>query len=190
MFDGFPKSDFEVVSAEGDLRGTTSAIATDDMIVVLDPSIIIQLGDEMRRALPNGTDEAFEVLDPRFYDKTFGIPAHFQVKVRRKGMFPHNTGGHLNITVSGSNARVNLGSTDNSTNIVGDNSVLGDIRAAITKEISDQAAREGLLAAVTNMEKTRGSGSFVSAYQTFVGLAADHIGVIGPFLPALAGLLG
>ena len=34
-----------------------------------------------------------------------------------------------------------------------------------------------------------GGTGFVGAYQKFVGLAADHMGVIGPFLPALTGLL-
>lgn len=191
MFEGLPKSKFEIISPEGEVRATTNAIHTGgEVVIVPDPSVVIQPGDEMRRTLPNGTDDTFEVVDPQFHDRTFGIPAHFQVKVRRKGMFPHHTGGHLNITVSGPNARVNVNSTDRSTNIVGDSAVFGDIRAAIIKGVPDEAARGGLIEAVDEMEATREGGGFVAAYQKFIGLAADHIGVIGPFLPALSGLLG
>jgi hypothetical protein len=112
----------------------------------------------------------------------------FKSKSVVKGCFP-NTGGHFNVTVSGSNARVNIGSTDNSTNIVSDNGVFEEIRAAAIREIADQSVCAKLIAAVDEMEATQHSGGFVSAYQKFIGLAADHIGVVGPFLPALAGLL-
>jgi hypothetical protein len=157
--------------------------------MVPDASVVIHPGDEMRRSLPNGTDETFEVVDPRFHDETFGIKPHFQVKVRRKGAFPHHTGGHFNITMSGANARVNLGSTDNSTNLVGSAAVFGDMTSAITNGISDAAAREELLRAVKEMRNSRGGGGFLGAYQRFMALAANHMEVIAPFLPALAGLL-
>lgn len=190
MFEGFPKSKFDIVGPEGELRGSTSAIHTGELIVVSDPSLVILPGDEMRRGLPNGTDETFEVVDPQFYEKMHGIPAHFQVKVRRKGTFAHNTGGHLNITISGPNARLNLGSTDNSTNIVGDSTVLGDIRTAVNAAVSDPVEQGKLLSAIDQLDQAHGTNGFVAAYKRFMEVAADHMGVIGPFLPALAGLLG
>jgi hypothetical protein len=191
MFNSFPKSKFEIIGPDGIVRTTVEAIdGGDGTIVVPDALVIIQPGDEMRRALPNGTDETFDVLDPQFHENFHGIPAHFQVKVRKKGTFPHHTGGHLNITVSGPNARLNVGSTDNSTNIVGNTTVFGDLANAIANGVTDTAAREELLAAINAMQQAHGSGGFVGAYQKFMSLAADHMGVIGPFLPALAGLLG
>ena len=189
MFDDFPKSTFEIVGPQGESRGTTQAIHTRDQIIVLDTHLIIQTGDEMRRALPNGTDETFEVTDPHYQEETFGIPAHFQVEVRRKGVFPHNAGGHFNISVSGANARVNIGSTDHSTNSVHDSSVFADLRSAITNNVTDDEQQRQLMAAIEQMEAKRGGPDFVGAYQKFIGLAADHIGVIGPLLPALTGFL-
>ncbi|MDO7837101.1 hypothetical protein Q4610_18820 [Sphingobium sp. HBC34] len=43
-----------------------------------------------------------------------------------------------------------------------------------------------LVEAVKEMEKAKGTGRFVAAYQKFMGLIADHQGVITPFHPALA----
>lgn len=128
MFNQFPKSKFEIIGSDGVVRCSVKAIHSGDTIVVPDASVVIQPGDEMRRTLPNGTDETFEVTDPRFHERFHSIPAHFQVKVRRKGTFPHNTGGNLNVTMSGPNARINVGSTDNSTNLVGSSAVSATFR--------------------------------------------------------------
>lgn len=190
MFNHFPKSKFEIIGSDGDVRTTVEAIdGGDNTIVVPDPTVVIHPGDEMRRSLPNGTDETFEVVDPRFQDQFHGIPAHFQVKVRRKGTFPHHTGGNLSITMSGPNSRVNIGSTDNSKNVVGNISVFNDLRTAISNGVSDEEDRRKLLAAAEDMEHQHGSGGFLGAYQRFMSIAADHLGVLGPLLPAVSALL-
>jgi len=189
MFNHFPKSTYEIIGPDGVVRSKVQAIGGGDTITIPDPTVVIQPGDEMRRVLPNGTDEIFEVIDPRFHERFHSIPAHFQVKVRRKGTFPHGTGGNLNITMSGANSRVNIASTDNSTNVASDIKVLNDLRSAITDGVSDQEARDKLLAAVEDLQREHGGSGFLGAYQRFMSIAADHIGVIGPFLPALAGLL-
>lgn len=189
MFEGFPKSKFEIVGPDGSVRGETNAIHTGNTIIVLDVKLVILPGDEMRRSLPSGIDETYEVVDPVFHEKTFGVQPHYQVKVRRKGAYPHGTGGHFNITVSGANARVNVGSTDNSTNMVGSAAVFGDLTAAIKDGISDETQRDILLSSVQAMKEEHGGGGFVGAYQRFISVAADHFGVVGPFLPALASLL-
>lgn len=189
MFESFPKSKFEIIGPDGKVRATTLAIHADDTIVVLDEKLVILPGDEIRRGLPNGTDETFEVVDPRFHEETFGIPPHFQVKVRKKGTYPRHTGGHFSITVSGPNARVNVGSMDNSTNVVAEAAVFGDLAMAIRNGVADQAERDKLLSAVEAMKQAHSGGGFLAAYQRFMSVAADHFGVIGPFLPALAGLL-
>lgn len=188
-FDGFPTSDFEVISPEGDVRNVAKGIISGNEIVVFDEKLVVFAGDEMRRALPNGHDEAFHVVDPQFFTAFGGIPSNYQIKVRRKGTFPHHTGGNFSISVTGPNARVNIGSTDNSKNVVGDVTVFRELRAAVSSGVSDEGQRAELLAAVEAMDAARGHGGFVQAYQRFISLAADHLGVIGPFLPALAGFL-
>lgn len=187
-FDRLQKSEFEVISPEGEVRGSGEGIFTGEKIVVFDESLLVFAGDEIRRRLPNGADEAFEVINPNFYGKMNSIPANFQIDIRRKGSFPRGEGGHMNISVSGDNARVNIGSTDNSTNTVTHGALFSDIVATIERVVpADQ--REVLIDAVREMERTRGTGGFVGAYQRFVAVAADHVTLIVPFLPALTALL-
>ena len=189
-FSHFPHSDLEVVSPQGEVRATGRGIFTGSKIIVFDEKLLVFAGDEIRRALPNGSDEAFTVVDPKFFDKMMGgMPAHFQIDVRRKGAFPHHQGGHYNITVSGENARVNIGSTDNSTNVVNNSGVFADLIHAIEGGLTNKTQKAVLIEAVKEMEKTKGTGGFIAAYQKFMGLAADHLGVITPFLPALSGFL-
>lgn len=190
MFDSFPRSTFDIVTPEGQSRGLVEAIAAGAEILIPDERVIISPGDEMRRTLPNGTDETFEVVDPIFNQETFGIPGHFLVKVRKKGMFAHKTGGNYHITLSGSNSRVNIGSIDNSTNVVVDKSVLSSLREAINTHVADDGERSALLAAVTEMEGAEDKTKLGIAYQKLIASAADHMTVLTPFLPALAGMFG
>lgn len=188
-FASFPQSAFEVISPSGELRAAGSGVFTGQQIVVFDEMLQVSAGDEIRRQLPNGSDETFEVIDPQFFPGMAGIPPNYQIDVRRKGAFPHHTGGHFNITVSGQNARVNIGSTDNSINNVNDSRVFAELIHAIEAGIEDSQQKAALIAAARDMQGAHGNKGFLAAYQKFIGLAADHIGVVSPFLAALGGML-
>src|SRR5690348_8965713 len=119
MFSHFPQSTLKIVSPEGIIRSVEKGIVSSKSITIPNEKTIIHIGDEIRRTLPNGIEETFEVLDPVYYEGMAGaIPPHYQVKIRRKGSFPAGTGGHLTFNVSGPNARVNIGSHDHSQNTV------------------------------------------------------------------------
>jgi hypothetical protein len=45
------------------------------------------------------------------------------------------------------------------------------------------------LKAVDEMKGQRGGAGFTAAYRNFVSLAANHLGILAPFLPALSQLL-
>lgn len=189
-FSNIPKSDFEIVSPEGDVRSTGKGVFSGAKVVVFDDKLLVFAGDEIRRTLPNGADETFTVVDPVFYNRMSAIPAHFQIDVRRKGTFPHGKGGYYNITVSGENARVNIGSTDNSTNVVNNSGVFADLINAIEGGVENVEQKAVLVEAVKDMEKAKGTGGFAASYAKFMGLAADHIGVVTPFLAPLASMIG
>jgi len=87
MFDHFPQSEIQIVAADGSIRGSTKAIIDGATATIPNATVVIVAGDEIRRKLPNGTEETFEVIDPVFHEKLRVIPAHFQVKIRRKGTF-------------------------------------------------------------------------------------------------------
>ncbi len=187
-FDGFPKSKFEIISPDGEIRGQSEGIFTGKMVAVFDSMLQVFVGDEIRRRLPNGTDEAFNVTDPVFHQGLHSIPDHFQIKVARKGAFPHNQGGHFNIVVNGANGRVNINSKDNSRNVVGDHAVFNELEDVIRGSVNSDNQPE-LLRLVEDMRLNQGTEGFRGAYQRFITSAAAHMTVFAPLLPALALML-
>jgi hypothetical protein len=184
-----PTSICEIVSGAGDLIATTKAAILPKNIVVFDTSIAINIGDEVRRRLPSGQDEAFEVTDPTFFQEFHGTKAHYQLKYRRKGTFPHGAGGNYTFHVSGNNTRVNIASRDQSTNLVVEGDVFGNLTAALRNGVQDGEKLSELLAAIDAMRREQNKPGFAVAYQKFVSICADHIGLVAPFLPALTALI-
>jgi hypothetical protein len=182
-----PPSDIEIVAPDGTVRHRTKGSVDAKEVRIQDPNILIQPGDEIRRRILSGAEETFEVIDPVFYQHGI-FPAHYQVKVRRKGTFPSGQGGNY-VHVSGQNVRVNIGSHDQSTNIATQGDVFGDIAAALSGAVKNAEELNEILSVVDEMKRQRGGTGFAAAYQKFVSLTADHFGIIAPFIPALSQLL-
>ncbi len=182
-----PNASVTIVDREGNIRANTRAlIAGSELAVIEDVSLTIEPGDEIRRVLPNGQEEAFEVIDPVFYDVGVGrIRKHYQVKMRRKGTFSPHTGGNYNIHVSGQNARVNIASQDSSQNYAVEAGTFCELRDVIQQGVSDEAERERLHALVRAMEAEKNKPGFAAAYQQFVASAANHVPLLAPFFHLL-----
>jgi hypothetical protein len=90
----------------------------------------------------------------------------------------------------GPNSRVNMNSTDNSLNVasVSNDKTFVQMREA-AQSIRDDLERDKILSHIAELESTKGSKGFLSAYQTFMGVIADHMTVFAPFLPVLAQML-
>ncbi len=177
-----------IVAPDGSERCRVQAYFAGNLFIVEDMNADMQPGDELRRSLPNGKDDVYQIVDPALYD-TGRMPAHYQIKVSRKGTFDHNAGGHL-ISVTGPNSRVNINSTDNSTNVAYAGDLFGDMRNVIQAGVADPARRSEIVAAIDDAERAKGTTNFLSAYQKVVSVAADHVGLLSPFLPSLTGLIG
>lgn len=96
-----------------------------------------------------------------------------------------------NYTVTGPNARVNVGSTDNSTNtVLADNTALFQQLRDILIQIPDSSKRAAMASTVESMEQSAGTSSFARHYTHFISLAADHVGLFSALLPAITALLG
>lgn len=104
-----------VERADGVRYENVNALVTRKMILIPDSKIPIAVNDAILRRLPSGLIERMVVTDPGFYSTIHDISAHYQVKYKLEGQKPANTPGYQ-IHLSGANARVNINSTDNSTN--------------------------------------------------------------------------
>jgi len=96
-------------------EGIKAQVST-GLIITSDATLPIEPGDHFIRIQPSGLAEDYIVIDPGFMSAGRGlIPPHFQSKVRRSDapVAPPST---IINNIHGPNARVNINSTDNSTN--------------------------------------------------------------------------
>ena len=181
-------SPVEVVSPEGEIRSKSTAYFTGTTVFIDDMTIDIRAGDELRRRLPNGNDEAWRVDDPKLYETPMLAP-HYQVKVSRPQIHPHHQGGNFNITVSGANSRVNINSQDSSTNTIQTNPVFNQARDILTNSAIDASQKTAIRAEIDGMETATNQSAFKESYDRFISSASDHITVFAPILPALMSAL-
>jgi hypothetical protein len=62
-------------------------------------------------------------------------------------------------------------------------------KTALRSGVQDGEKLNRLLAAVDEMRREQHKPGFVVAYQKFVSICADHLGIVAPFLPALTALI-
>lgn len=175
----------EIVSPEGEVRSRVQAYYAGNMFVIEDMSVDVRAGDEIRRRLPNGNDEAFRVDDPKFYGSG-GFGKHYQVKVSRSKIHPRKSSGNYTVHVTGANSRVNINSTDTSTNTVQEMTVFNQARELLASSgvALDKAVE--IAGHIEEMEKATSQPKFSEGYQRFIAATADNIGVFAPILTALA----
>ena len=181
------KSDRKIVSPEGQIRSMERGLVDSKQIIIENTKAVILVGDEIRRTLPNGMEETFEVIDPVCFT---GPLAHYEVRFRRKGAFPSGTGGNFTFHVSGPNSRVNVNSHDQSHNTVIADNAFVELKTKIKSDVSDAEEQSCLLAAIEKMQNHLDDRTaFAAAYQKFIASAANHMTLIAPFLPAITNLL-
>ena len=114
------------------------ASVQDKIILLMRSDVLIESNDLIKRTMSNGGMETFQVIDPGFHEGAGGaIPAHYKMKVKKLGL-PEAEKAIQSIVynISGSNARVNNHSTDNSNNLVSINSSLSESIEALKAEIN------------------------------------------------------
>jgi len=160
-------------------------------IFIIDADLPVEPGDHFLRQLPSGLIEDFIVDDPGFVQGALGIESHFQATVRRSDV-PMGSAQTVTNHISGHNARVNIGSTDNSINVFKSQSALFTGLEKASTQIADTEKREAISEAIRGMREAHEnqSGDFLEKYRSFISLAADHMTFFAPFLPDLASLLG
>jgi hypothetical protein len=92
-------------------------------------------------------------------------------------------------TVSGHNARVNIGTHDLSINIANSETIFSELRKAIEANVADKELSGRLVEKTTELEAEIGKPSGWNIYSDLVALGANHMTVIGPFIPALTELI-
>jgi len=132
-----------------------------------------------------------DVFAGRIPAATFNILNPIQIrleKARVQGarVAPQNESSMNQIfNVHGPNARVNIDSTDNSTNIVNQGIHFSELRKAIESGVADGVERATILERLTDLEMATDRESGAKRYQAFIASAHHHMALIGPYLPVL-----
>ncbi|MDZ7788122.1 MAG: hypothetical protein U5K73_08405 [Halofilum sp. (in: g-proteobacteria)] len=164
-------------------------------IFIQGKELLIESGDLIQRSMSNGAEETFEVIDPGFHECFHGIPAGYQMDVRKLGI-PEAKSAIQSITynVTGHNARINQNSIDQSVNVVELPQDVAEnieaLRAEIERVVQDPSVRNEATDVVDAIESQFRSGApKKSVLQALVrGLpSAGSIASIGSFLLSLAG---
>ena len=185
-----------LVKKDGQRFENLSASVQPGLIFTDNPKIPIEDGDQFERQLPSGIVEVFTVVDSGFQQGLDTIPAHYQSKVRKNtAESPRSprpaAEPQVVYNLIGPNARVNIQSSDSSTNVVSvESAVLFDnLREAIRKSSLDSTIAGQLIQNVRAMQSAVGTKTFAERYKEFIAVAADHMTLVAPFLPALTQLL-
>lgn len=141
-----------------------------------------------------------DVFAERIPAATFNIVNPIQVRlekarVQSARVAPHKESSVNQIfNVHGPNARVNIDSTDNSTNVVHQGVPFEEIRKSIEAGVADAGERTTMLTALADLQSASDQESGSKRYQAFIASAHHHMALLGPYLPALGhwvhGLMG
>jgi hypothetical protein len=139
--------------------------------------------------MPGGTEQLYRQL----LAQAVGVNAAFvKTQIDRRRLMPKRTEGPITIyNVQGDNARWNLNSTDQSANIVTKSSTefFTTLRERIEAGVRDEIERKKILEAVAVLEDSNGKASFAQRYTDFMAVAANHMTLLAPFIPALTEML-
>lgn len=149
-------------------------------------------GDLLERQLPHGKIETYLVEDVRYTPGLEVIPPSYTLTLSnvakpKKEPVPRT----VTYNLYGTNSRVNNHSTDQSRNVVGIEpaDLFRKIEEALNNVTAGNEDLQALQREVAEMKATQGQPTFVTHYIRFMSLAADHLTVFIPFLPALAQML-
>lgn len=149
-------------------------------------------GDMLERVLPNGRVELYQIDDVQFRAALNPIPGHYVLQVSNTAKpKPQLAPTSVTYNLHGNNNRVNIHSNDHSHNSVGiePSDLFTRIDETLAASVSNAEQLASLRATLADMQAQQGQPSFAEYYVRFMGLAADHLGVLTPFLPALAQLI-
>ena len=182
-----------IILSDGERHEDIRASVQRKQVIINDTTIPISVGDRIERSLPSGQKEILIATNVHLWTGGVRIPDHYEIDYEREGTERSRSEvPGVNVNVSDSpQARVNVNSTDQSTNTIHQQreEVFSGIRQLLDESVTDQSELALLHQKIEDMESNLGSGDFTTAYQDFIAAAANHMTVLAPMLPALTGLL-
>ena len=196
IFRSFKNDRVTLVKKDGKRFEDLPASVQSGLILTDNPEIPIEDGDQFERQLPSGIVDVFTVVDSGFHQRFKSIPAHYQSKVRKNTAAPPPSPRpaaepQVVYNLIGPNARVNIQSSD-SVHKCGQCRICRSVRQLARSDPKILTGFHHRAAAhpnVSAMQSAVGTKTFGERYKEFIAVAADHMTLVAPFLPALTQLL-
>lgn len=190
MFDELMNDIVTIQTGNGEVYTNIRASVQGKKIFTERTDIPISPGDRVIRRTNAGVEEVFIIEDPGFQKGLGPIGDAYQMTVHRAGASkPH--AGTVIYNVTGPNARFNNNSIDASTNVINQThkELFEALRKVIENQIHSQVEKARLLSGAEALKREVGTSGFTTRYAEFMSLAANHMQVLAPFIPALSQLL-
>lgn len=190
-FQSMMKDTIDLLKQDGTKTAGIKGSVQQNKIITFDSSVLIEPRDLLIRRASNGAVETYEVIDPVFHEGFGGIPASYQIDVKKLGI-PEAKQHVQSITfnVSGTGARVNSNSTDNSTNAINIGSqVLGDLRTIRRELASANLSLEQATAASDVLEAVEQQLSTNKPNRTVVKALLDALPSVATIGSAIASIV-
>lgn len=180
-----------IVKTNGEIFDDIKANVQTKMIFIHDEKLPLEENDTIYRKLPSGLVEKYIVIDRGYFSGIGSIRGHYEAKVRKEGSI--NEEKYKSITniynVNGPSSKININSTDNSKNYFNDNDSLFEDLKHVLAGIVEENIKEKSFQILEKLNNSKNTPSYLTNYQNFISLLADHMTVIAPFIPALSKLL-
>ena len=138
--DALMQDKIRVHKLDGTHSSELKASVSRNQIIVNRTDVPIEEGDTIERQTSNGVTERYVVEEAEFYEQFHGIPAHYQLHVRKQTRLPklkrESSSSESGIHVHGDHNRVLVNSTDESTNVVEKHTVTQTLDL-LAREIED-----------------------------------------------------
>lgn len=192
MFSDMCNDKVSLVKENGYVKENIKALVSDGKIFIFDEKLPLEEKDVLLRMLPNGLFEKYKVIDRGYVARQGGIQGHYQAIVTKEGSIDKEQYRNITIinNISGTQARVNINSVDNSVNSMNsENKELFEKIFSTLQEIDNEKVKEEALAIAKEMQLNIDKPTFKEKYQQFISTVANYITIISPFIPALTNLL-
>lgn len=180
-----------IIKPSGEVLEDIKANVQPNVIFIHDEKLPLEENDKIFRRLPNGLVETYIVIDRGYFSGIGGISGHYQAKVRKEASI--NEEKYKSITnvynVNGPNSRINICSIDNSKNHYNDTDLLFKELKLALDGIIEEEIKEKSLQILEELDNSKHTPSYLSNYQKFISVMADHMTIIAPFIPALTQLI-
>ncbi|BDP41021.1 hypothetical protein DAETH_09900 [Deinococcus aetherius] len=192
-FAEFERESLKLLKQDGTVvEGLRTTGISKGKVIFFREDVDFQEGDMLERRLPSGRVETFQIDDVEYVAALDVVPGHYTLRITNVAK-PKSTPMPYSVTYNlhGSNTRVNIHSTDYSHNVVGIDpaDLFKKVEEALVGVVSDAAELGELKQQLADMRAAQGQPTFTTTYVKFMEIAADHMTVLAPFLPALAQLL-